>query len=102
MWEIDTGILENAGLQKICKICYSINSILFPRSLEDEIKLKGAQRQGYKPLIDHKLSPLTSVDHFQCYAKLSTEMKPHCGWRQLPSILSFLVQKTFSASLLQI
>lgn len=35
MWEIDTGILENAGLQKNCKIWFSVNSILFSRSLED-------------------------------------------------------------------
>lgn len=69
MWEIDTGILENAGLQQNSIIHFSLNSLFFfffLRSLEDEIKLRGLQRQGYKPLIDHKLSPLTSVDHFGC------------------------------------
>lgn len=66
MWEIDTGILENAGLQQNSIIHFSTNNLIFLRSLEDEIKLKGVQRQGYKPLIDQKLSPLTSVDHFGC------------------------------------
>lgn len=102
MWEIDTGILGNAGCQKNSKIHFSINRFLFLKSLEDKIKLKAVQSQGYKPLIDHKLSPLSSVDHFRCYAKFSGEIKPHCEWRQLPSILSFLVQKTFPASLLEI
>lgn len=102
MWETDTGILENAGCQKNNKIHFSINRFLFSKRLEDEIKLKGVQRQGYKPLIDHKLSPLTSVDHSGCYAKFSAEIKTHCEWKQVPSILSFSVQKTFPASLLQI